>query len=628
MQPAPTHNAVAQRIAAPPKSRSGQPRTASATGRPVRAGRDRGRAFQMWGALVIALGGLLAAQPAFGAVSSDLRARMAGVAPNERLPVIVTLARQIDPNRYSGRPGALIRAERALSDATQRPVIRIAGLPTRRFWISNAVALSAPPATIARLDRLPAVANVDVDPRVRAGDSGPLLSAPVPRTEAVIGSVQSVNSDASPGAGDTAPLDAIGARAVWGSFGVTGAGIRLGSIDTGVDPANADLAGKIVGWHDFVGGQPTPYDDNGHGTHTIGTMVGGSAQGAPIGVAPGARVIVAKAMGADGGGLGSNLLAAAQWMLDPDGNPATNDFPAAIDNSWTADDANDTWFDQVVRTWLAAGIVPVFAAGNSGPAPSTIGSPGSYPSSLAVAAVDDTRTVASFSARGPVVWQDADATGPAAGTVLAKPDLSAPGVGIVSTVGTGYLSYSGTSMAAPHVAGVAALVKQANPGLSAEQIEQLLRQTATDLGPPGQDPDYGAGLVNALAAVSAALGRSAPAAAPPVATPAPAAAPSGPVLRDVHVVMRTGRGRRSLTIRGRLLRPARLRAVLTPGVRSARVQAAATPASARSAPAGPFQLVLSLAGARPGRYRLVLTASDAADRPLGSALTKTVAVPR
>ncbi len=136
-------------------------------------------------------------------------------------------------------------------------------------------------------------------------------------------------------------------------------------------------------------------------------------------------------------------------MTDPDGNPATADQPGIVSNSWSASTANDTWFRPMIRRWLDLGMLPVFAAGNAGPAAGSVGSPAGYPEALAVGAIDSADAVPSFSGRGPVVWQNADGLGPAAGTVLAKPDLAAPGVGITSSTGSGYLSYSGTSMAAP-----------------------------------------------------------------------------------------------------------------------------------------------------------------------------------
>ena len=247
-------------------------------------------------------------------------------------------------------------------------------------------------------------------------------------------------------------------------------------------------------------------DDNGHGTHTAGTIAGGSAGGAPIGVAPDSRLVVARAMGASGVGSGSALLAAAEWMTDPDGNPATADQPDVVNNSWSASSANDTWFRPMIRRWIELGMVPVFAAGNGGPGAGSIASPAGYPEAVAVGALDEDDGVPSFSSRGPIVWQDPDGLGPTAGTVLAKPDLAAPGVGIVSSVRSGYLAYSGTSMAAPHVAGVAALVRQANPSLGPQAVADILRASAVDVGAPGVDPASGAGRVDAVRAIETALG--------------------------------------------------------------------------------------------------------------------------
>jgi hypothetical protein len=328
----------------------------------------------------------------------------------------------------------------------------------------------------------------------------------------------------------------------------------------------------------------------------------------------------------------------------------------------------------VVQSWIALGIVPVFAAGNRGPGPSTIPSPASYPSTIAVAAVDETRTVAAFSGRGPVLWTNAGGTGPAAGTLLAKPDLAAPGVHVLSASGQGYGLQSGTSPAAAHVAGVVALVRQANPGLRPQQIAQLLRDTAIDLGPPGPDADSGAGLVDALAAVARALGRPAPPPAPPAPAPAPVLVPvpepdaeveaaatpdpeeakdphavptprplPGPdpvpkpkprataaaldpvAMRDVRVAMRTRGGSRSLVVRGRLTRPTHLRAVLVTVGRTGKSGRAGT-AAERTMRRGAFELTLPLGRVRPGPHRLVLTPRDGRGHPTGPSVTRAVRV--
>jgi subtilisin family serine protease len=432
-----------------------------------------------------------AAAPAHADLSPDLAQRLMETPADERLPVIVTLAQQVDPIAYQGRPRALLRELRTSAGEAQGPLQARLGEvlsgPVQRFWLVDAIGGHATPAGIIALASDPAVASVALDNEVRIADD----PAPDAFTLAADG-------------GDWGILD-VHAPEVWSTNGITGAGVRVGSIDTGVDPSNPDLVGKIVAWRDFVNDRPSAYDDNGHGTHTIGTMVGGSAGGVPIGVAPGATAVVAKALAGDGTGSGLALLAAAQWMTDPDGNPATADHPTVINNSWTAGDSNNPWFRQMIKTWVGLGIVPVFAAGNTGPSAGSVGNPGSYPESLAVGALMSDDTVASFSARGPVVWLDSDGSGPAAGTTLIKPDLTAPGWGILSSSAGGFGAESGTSMAAPHVAGVVALVKEANPALPAAAIADIVRSTATDLGPAGPDADYGHGEVNASAAVAAAL---------------------------------------------------------------------------------------------------------------------------
>lgn len=418
-------------------------------------------------------------------MTPELEATLALTGPDERVPVVATLHDQVDPADYAGRRAEMERAMRRAAASADIAAEEAIDTKVRHFWLVNALAADVTPAEAAALAADPDVASVDLDSPVKVS------AVPQPFPDA--------------GTGNWG-LAAIGAPAAWNTYGVTGAGVRIGSIDTGVDPSNPDLTGKVSGWRDFVGGQPTPYDDNGHGTHTVGTMVGGSAGGAAVGVAPGATVIVAKAMNAGGVGQGSTLLAAAQWMADPDGNPATADQPAVINNSWSASGPNDPWFRPMIQKWLSLGIVPVFAAGNSGPTASTIGSPASYPEALAVGATEEDNTIAPFSSRGPVVWQGLDGLGPVAGTLLTKPDVVAPGVGITATVGSGWLAYSGTSMASPHVAGIAALLKQANPALGGQALADVIRRTAADLGPAGADPVFGGGLVSASAAVAAVLG--------------------------------------------------------------------------------------------------------------------------
>ncbi|MGD9572205.1 MAG: S8 family serine peptidase [Thermoleophilia bacterium] len=433
--------------------------------------------------------GAVLAPVAGAAVSPTLDTRLGTAAAGDEIAVVATLGAQVDGSAYEDRPAALLRALRRTAGATQPGVADAVDGPVRSYWLVNAIAFTGTPDEIRAVAADPAVAAVDLDVPVRIADATLLSQNPFP--------------DAG---GGNWGLAKTRVNAVWAGHGLRGAGVTVGTIDTGVDPAAPALAGRIAAWRDFIGGSPTPFDDNGHGTHTAGTIAGGSAGGAPIGVAPEARLVVARAMGSNGVGPGSALLAAAEWMTDPDGNPATADQPDVVNNSWSAANANDTWFRPMMRRWLELGIVPVFAAGNSGPGPGSIGSPAGYPEAIAVGAIDPDDAVPSFSARGPITWQDADGLGPAAGTVLAKPDLVAPGVGVVSSVGAGYLAYSGTSMAAPHVAGIAALMRQASPGMTPAAIADALRASAVDIGAPGPDPASGHGRVDAVRALEGALG--------------------------------------------------------------------------------------------------------------------------
>jgi subtilisin family serine protease len=457
----------------------------------LRPGRRQGRRCA---APLAALGFFLAlaagVSGADAAVSPALDARIAATAPGHEIAVIATFADQVPDARYTSRPAALVQALQRRAQMSRADVTGVVDGPVQSFWLVNAVAFSGTPEEIRQVAADPEVADVDLDTVVHIADGG-ATTADRPFKDA--------------GTGDWG-LAASNVPAVWSTYGLYGAGVTVGTIDTGVTAENPDLVGKIAAWHDFVGNSPTPRDDNGHGTHTAGTIVGGSAGGAAIGVAPQARLVVAKAMNKNGSGSASALIAAAEWMTDPDGNPATADQPSVINNSWAAPGANDTWFRPMVKRWLELGIVPVFAAGNSGPDAGSVGNPASYPESLAVGAIDAGNVVAPFSGRGPVVWDDEDGTGPAAGATFIKPDISAPGVGITSSLGTGYLSYSGTSMAAPHVAGVAALLHQANTALTAQQIVDTLKATADDLGPAGMDSSYGTGRLDALKAVQTVVG--------------------------------------------------------------------------------------------------------------------------
>ncbi len=309
----------------------------------------------------------------------------------------------------------------------------------------------------------------------------------------------------------------VGARRVWSDLGINGAGAIVCNLDTGVDGNHPALASRWRGnfapaeecWLDFDGGfNDPPVDSSNHGTHTMGTMCG-TAPNDTIGVAPGALWIAANTI--VGGNLGGQLLTTLQWLADPDGNPATmDDVPDVANNSWGVNenfgypDCYNGWW-AAIDACEAAGVVHVWATGNEGPGLGTVRSPGDRAStpydSFSVGATNyfPPYNIASFSSRGPA--------GPNCGPQenLIKPEVVAPGNNIYSSVpGGGYTYMGGTSMSTPHVAGVVALMRSANPDLDVITIKQILIDTANDLGAPGEDNLYGWGFLDAWEAVSAA----------------------------------------------------------------------------------------------------------------------------
>ena len=347
----------------------------------------------------------------------------------------------------------------------------------RDLWAANAVATEVTLDELDRLKQTGALAKVVLDRELNWLPSAMSASAPsAPRA-----------MDSAATEAENYGLEKVRAPEAWERFDARGEGIRVGHIDTGVDANHPALAGKVIAFKDFINGKADSYDDQGHGTHSAGSIV---ANG--VGVAPAAKLIVAKSLNQHGSGSLSSLMEAMQWMLDPDGDPSTDDQPHLVSNSWGADRAalgdSDEVFRDVVVAWREAGIVPVFASGNAGYGTQSV--PGGYPESFAVGATDANDEVASFSTGGPGTWD---------GVTSVKPDVSAPGVAIVSTMpGGGYEPMNGTSMACPHVAGVVALVMEKNPDLPVDGIIQAMQASSIDLGEPGRDGRFGEGRVDAV----------------------------------------------------------------------------------------------------------------------------------
>lgn len=259
-----------------------------------------------------------------------------------------------------------------------------------------------------------------------------------------------------------------------------------------------------MNWYDAVAKKDAPYDDLEHGTHVTGTMTGSEPDGSnQIGVAPGAKWIAVKAF-SDDGGTDADILDAGEWVLAPkdkNGTPHPEMAPDVVNNSWAGGSGVDEWYRDMVNAWRAAGIFPEFSAGNEDlftpGGPGSIANPANYPEAFATGATDSQKKLADFSLQGPSPYHET------------KPDISAPGVNIRSSIpgGTYEGGWNGTSMAGPHVAATAALLRQANASITVDEMEDVLTRTAEKLTdsdfPESPNNGYGHGLVNAFDAVSA-----------------------------------------------------------------------------------------------------------------------------
>ena len=314
-------------------------------------------------------------------------------------------------------------------------------------------------------------------------------------------------------------VEKIGAPTAWAE-GIDGTGVTVGIVDTGLDSQHPAIKAHYRGtnadgsqtndynWYDPFEQRATPYDDGEHGTHVAGTSAGGTETRA-TGVAPGAKLIAAKAINGRGYNTTAATLKALQFMLAPTKTDGTAPDPTkgadVINNSWGNADQSDTTFMDTFEALKAAGIEVVTVAGNDGPREGTVSPPGSYPGYLSVAATTSSDRVASFSSRGPSKFTSPDEM---------TPNVAAPGQGVVSSVPGGrYQSFSGTSMASPHVAGAVALLLQAAPQATHQQIVDALTRTAVDIDKPGPDNASGFGRIDVPAALTYLKGAVAEAAA-------------------------------------------------------------------------------------------------------------------
>ncbi len=411
------------------------------------------------------------------------------VFPDQSTPSLVPLSASAN---YCVRRRVLVTALRGRADAQQRAVrawLDAHGIVHRDYWIANIIEARLNAGELRILAKRGDIARIETNPGI---------ANPLPQT--------TLQPAASTAPGIAWGVAMIEAPAVW-TTGDTGQGVVIGGEDTGYQwdhPAlidhyrgwNGASADHNFNWHDAIHdstGNPCgndsqePCDDTSHGTHTMGTMVGDNGADAStreqIGVAPGAKWIGCRNMDQDAG-TPTRYIECMQWMLAPTDlngqNPNTDLAPDIVSNSWYCPPSEGCTtgeeLRQAVANLVAAGIFYVSAAQNSGPNCETIeGPPATYDSSFDVGATDNSDTLANFSSRGPVST-----------SLLVRPDVVAPGVSVYSSIPSSpfYGYKSGTSMAAPHVAGVAALLMAAFPALKGQpqEVAQILRETAVQTG--------------------------------------------------------------------------------------------------------------------------------------------------
>ena len=416
-----------------------------------------------------------------GVVDSRLADALRGASADREFPVIIHLADKADIKsvRNSDRSrhrAAILTRLRDNARNSQRSVQTFLNANYAKhitpLWIVNGIAVTAGPALIEKLAAMPGFESITLDAT---------LNAPI--------------TEYSPAAGSWG-LSAIGAPSLW-SLGYTGHGVVVATLDTGVDGSHPDLAGRWRGgtnsWFDPHGQHLSPHDASGHGTQVMGIILGANSDGTSTGVAPGARWIAAKIFNDAGDANESDIHKCFQWVLDPDGDPNTDDAPDIVNNSWGYEQNTNqclNYFVQDVNVLRSAGIAVVFAAGNAGPNASTSVSPANYENAFSVGAVRDTLSIYLYSSRGPSAC-DSDI----------YPKVVAPGVGVRSCdLYGGYAYVDGSSFAAPHVSGAMAILLSAFPNLSDAQMESALKNSTVDLGGVGPDNSYGFGLLDVAAA--------------------------------------------------------------------------------------------------------------------------------
>ncbi len=417
-------------------------------------------------------------------IAADVQEALTALPDGQVTTVIVTLVDQVDKKQFKGqkhadRQKAAVKALKDKANKSQKQIIKYLKNKQKQgevekydsFWVLNGLSVTATQAVIQEMAARSDVLKITADDITIV----PTFAQTTVPVEANLALVQ--------------------APALWDA-GFYGQGIVVANMDSGVDLNHPELSSRWRGgsnsWFDPYGQNPMPTDFSGHGTWTMGVMVGAANSGSAIGVAPQAQWIAVKIFDNSGGSTATAIHQGFQWLMDPDGDSNTADAPHVVNNSWAMGSPGcDLEFELDLSSLLAAGIVPVFAAGNFGPNNVTSTSPANNPSAFAVGGVNNGDLIMGNSSRGPANCGEST-------TIF--PELVAPGNGIRTTERFGlYTTASGTSLAAPHVAGGMALLLSAFPDLPPAWMETALISGAVDLGLTGPDNDYGNGRLDLLA---------------------------------------------------------------------------------------------------------------------------------
>lgn len=490
-------------------------------------------------------------------ISPDLSKRIQDAGEHELVRIRIKAEGRLDLKSGLDRAAHMSKKERrefaikqlkSMADKNHAPILSVLGREqragnvgkVRSLWLANVVAAEVTKSVVKKLADSPSVVRMDLDTYQNA-----LIQAPHDTDEAPL--------DLPPFMPDTAwNIVLIDAPCAW-QQGYTGSGVVVAHFDTGVNYNHVDLADHL--WintgeipnngidddgngyvddyygYDFANADSDPIDDNGHGTHTAGTVAGDGTAGTNTGVAPDAQIMSLKVLDWFGSGLETDVWEAIQYALDMGADVLT--FSIGWLHYWDPD--RQTWravFDGV----LLAGAVAAVSAGNEKeywlypwwlPPPDNVRTPGDVPppwlhpdqtltgglsAVVTAGATDVSDNIADFSSEGPVTWESVSPWfdyphNPQMG--LLDPDVSAPGVSITSlkhNSNTGYIGgapWSGTSMACPHVAGLMALMLSKNPTLTPAEIDSIVETTALELGGPGKDNEFGAGRIRVCNAINA-----------------------------------------------------------------------------------------------------------------------------